>query len=270
MSIYLPLACLHRIISGDPLIFQLLFQRLNALGQTYLAETEAVQRVPHHHDACKAEHASVMPMSPDMPPSRTHHRMDARRNETRHHEADRHVDEGDDADAPLAYVARRSGSSMALRRMKYAIMMSIRIRYVVRRGSHVHHTPHSNRVHRSPVIMVQTTNSSAISIAIFEHVSNRRFFVMRKRTAIVARERERHERRDGHRHVEIEDLLRQQTACSDTTCPPITSKPSTAAPLTGAAHRKRHARSPMVAQHDACRQAPQALSGRATGPLPEA
>ena len=81
------------------------------------------------------------------------------------------------------YVARRSGSSMALRRMKYAMMMSMRMRYVVRRGSHVHHTPHSNLVHKSPVIIVHATNSSAISIAIFEQVSKRRFFVMRKRTA---------------------------------------------------------------------------------------
>ena len=57
------------------------------------------------------------------------------------------------------------------------------MRYVVRRGSHVHHTPHSNLVHKSPVIIVHATNRSAISIAIFEQVSKRRSFVMRKRTA---------------------------------------------------------------------------------------
>ena len=81
-----------------------------------------------------------------------------------------------------AYVPRRSGSSMALRSTKYAMTMSMRIRYVVRRGSHVHHTPHSKRVHKSPVIMVMMTNTSAISMATFAHVSKRWFFVAKKRT----------------------------------------------------------------------------------------
>jgi hypothetical protein len=54
---------------------------------------------------------------------------------------------------------------------------------VVRRGSQLHHTPHSKRVHISPVIMVSTTNSRAISRQMREQVSKRRFFVMRKRTA---------------------------------------------------------------------------------------
>ena len=125
---------------------------------------------------------SVMPISADMPPSRTTTgwMLEGIRRVTM-------KQIGTSMRAMMLstapYVARRSGSSMALRRMKYAMMMSMRMRYVVRRGSHVHHTPHSNLVHKSPVIIVHATNSSAISIAIFEQVSKRRFFVMRKRTA---------------------------------------------------------------------------------------
>ena len=82
-----------------------------------------------------------------------------------------------------AKVARRSGSSTELRSTKYAITMSMRMRYVVSRGSQLHQTPHSKRVHISPVIMVSTTNRSAISRQMREQVSNRWFFVMRNRTA---------------------------------------------------------------------------------------
>ena len=73
----------------------------------------------------------------------------------------------------LAKTARRSGSSTAFRMTKYAMTMSMSMRYVVRRGSHVHQTPHSKRVHKSPVTIVKTTNSSEISIATREQVSNR-------------------------------------------------------------------------------------------------
>ncbi len=70
---------------------------------------------------------------------------------------------------------------MALRRMKYAITSSIRMKYVVRRGSHVHHTPHSKRSHISPENMVHRMNTRAISVAILPQVSKRFSFVMRKR-----------------------------------------------------------------------------------------
>ena len=166
------------------------------------------------------------------------------------------------------YVARRSGSSMALRRMKYAMMMSMRMRYVVRRGSHVHHTPHSNLVHKSPVIIVHATNSSAISIAIFEQVSKAAVLRHEEAHRVIARERQRDETDvDSHRHMEVEDLLRQQQHAGHHLAADHLDA-FTAAPFTGEAtgtpakSRSSTARRPQ--------RAPSALSGRAIAPLPAA
>ena len=56
------------------------------------------------------------------------------------------------------------------------------MKYVVRRGSHVHQTPHSKRVQKMPETIVQTTKTRPTSMATFARASKARACVMRTRT----------------------------------------------------------------------------------------
>ena len=55
------------------------------------------------------------------------------------------------------------------------------MKYVVRRGSHTHQTPHSKHVHKSPEIIVAATKTSVTSMAVFARTSNARSPVMSSR-----------------------------------------------------------------------------------------
>ena len=59
----------------------------------------------------------------------------------------------------------------------------MRMKYVVRRGSQTHQTPHSKRVHTSPEIIVAMMNTSVTCIAVRDARSCARSFVARKRAA---------------------------------------------------------------------------------------
>ena len=59
---------------------------------------------------------------------------------------------------------------------------SIKMKYVVRRGSHTHHTPHSKRVHRSPETMVAMMNTNVTCAAVCERRSYLRSLVIKNLT----------------------------------------------------------------------------------------
>ena len=101
------IAPLRRSQNGGPSVFQLLLQRFDTLGQANLAEAEAVQGEPDQHDADEAEHERDAHIGRHAALAHDHW-VDAGGNQARYHKADRHVDEGDDAEhRPVRRATRR-------------------------------------------------------------------------------------------------------------------------------------------------------------------